>query len=255
MTVCTRIRLLTANFRITPVPEDTATGHDWTAVRKKLTVDLLKYLNPNVIAGQECATLIRTDLQAALGASWKFVRSGNVIVWYNTNSHSLVDSVIFNLPSPAAADGTIDPRRLVLVKLKMKATGDEWWAASTHFTAGQPDWQEKQMEAAVAFIASKGITRNLIFGGDFNAGGTTADTPRAAARAGGLFPLRDKLAAPRIGNVTSNSFNNFQLPLRDGFWIDDILTGDQWQPYWGRVVDTNGASDHQWIIASSIQIG
>ena len=54
--------------------------------------------------------------------------------------------------------------------------------------------------------------------------------------------------------MTSNTFNGWQPPKHDGFWIDDILTGDNFQPYYARVIDTNGASDHQWIIASSIQL-
>jgi hypothetical protein len=256
VTVTTRIRLLTANFRLAPESwEDIAAGHAWNQGRRELTVNLLKAWRPSVICGQECSAVIRADLAAALGASWRFVRNGHVIVWYDTNQHSLLGSATHMLPSPPPSEGsTFDPRRLTLAHLRMRATVDDWWAASTHFTPGQPAWQARQMEAAVAFIAENGDPANTIFGGDFNAGGTDTESPREIARDGRLFDLRSKLAARRIGNVTSNTFNGWERPLHDGFWIDDVLTGDNFQPYYGRVIDTNGASDHQWVIASSIQL-
>jgi hypothetical protein len=257
MTVTTRIRMLTANFRAAPESaEDIAAGHGWEDGRKVLTVNLLKGWKPSVVCGQECSTIIRTDLSAALGASWRWVRNGNVIVLWNTNHHTFLDSSTLMLPSPPPVEGaTFDPRRLVLVQLRMRATGDDFWVASSHFTPGSPDWQARQMTASVEAIHNDGDPRNTIFGGDINAGGTDTESPRMIGRAAGLFDLRSKLAAPRIGNVTSNTFNGWRQPApRDGFWIDDVLTGNNFQPYYGRVIDTNGASDHQWIIASSIQL-
>jgi endonuclease/exonuclease/phosphatase family protein len=256
MTVTTRVRLLTANFRLAPESaEDIAAGHGWEDGRRDLTVDLLKAWRPSVICGQECSTVIRDDLAVALGGNWRRSRSGNVVVWFDSNQHTLLGFDQFNLPSPPAVEGaTFDPRRLVLVHLRMQATGDDWWAASTHFTPGEPDWQTRQMRAAVGFITDNGDLRNTIFGGDINAGSTDTPGPRQVARTAGLYDLRGKLAAPRIKNVTSNTFNGWEPARHDGFWIDDILTGDNFQPYYARVIDTNGASDHQWIIASSIQL-
>ena len=256
MTVTTRIRMLTANFRVAPESaEDIAAGHGWDDGRKDLTINLLKAWKPSFISGQECSTIIREDLAIALGSNWRRSRSGNVVVWFDSNHHTLLGFDRVNLPSPPPSEGaTFDPRRLVLVHLRMNATRDDWWAASTHFTPGQPDWQTRQMQAAVRFITDHGNPRDTIFGGDFNAGGTDTSGPRQIARAAGLFDLRAKLAAPRIRNVTSNTFNGWQPPKHDGFWIDDILTGDNFQPYYARVINTNGASDHQWIIASSIQL-
>jgi hypothetical protein len=256
VTVCTRIRLMTANFRLTPeTPEDIAAGHTW-AVRRQPTIDLLKKWKPSVICGQECSTTIRADLAKALGAQWKFVRNGNVIVWFDSNQHNLISSKTAMLPTPPKPDGSIDPRRLVLTGLQMKATGDDWWAASTHFTAGgDPAWRTKQMTAAVAYIKANGDLANTILGGDVNSSLMDDEGPRTVARAAGLFDLRSKLAAPRIRNVTTTTFTNWIQPSpQTGRWIDEVFTGERWQSYYGRVVETNGASDHNWIIASSIQL-
>lgn len=266
MTLTTRIRMMTANFRLAPESaEDIAAGHAWEDGRRELTVELLRYWKPSVICGQECSMVIRADLAAALGTQWRFGRNGNVIIWFDGRQHNFISSWTHMLPSPPPVEGaTFDPRRLMLMRLQMKATGDHFWVASTHFTPGEPEWQVKQMEAAVEFIADTGNIRNTIFGGDFNAGGTDTEGPRDIARDAGLFDLRAKLAAPRIKNVESNTYNGWQPALRDGFWIDDVLTGENFQPYYARVIDTlhdprtgtptRGASDHQWIIASSIQL-
>jgi hypothetical protein len=252
----TRIRILTANFRLTPESDaDIAGGHAWESKRRGLTIDLLKTWKPSVICGQECSTAIRADLATGLGTNWRHIRNGNVIVWLDANKHNLIGSAIHMLPSPPAADGSPgDPRRLVLARLQMKATGNHWWAASTHFTPGDPDWQARQMEAAVEFITAEGDIRNTIFGGDFNAGGTNTAGPRTIAKAGGLRSLRGKLGPDCISNLESNSYNGWSTPPRNGFWIDDILTGHNFQPYYGSVINTDGASDHQFILASSIQL-
>jgi hypothetical protein len=244
----TRVRMMTCNFRVES-DADIAAGHGWTQVRKALALSLLKAWNPSVICGQECSTTIRADLLAGLGSYWKLVRNGNVVVLYDSNQHSLIGYKTAMLPSP----GT-DPRRLTLANLQMKATGRSFWPASTHFTPDSADWQAKQMQAVVDFIKANGDMRNTILGGDLNTG-ATATGPRLIGRTAGLFPLRDKLAAPRIINVTSDSYNGWQQPApHDGLWIDDVCTGENWSDYYGRVVETNGASDHNWIIASSIQL-
>jgi endonuclease/exonuclease/phosphatase family metal-dependent hydrolase len=254
MTVTTRVRLMSCNFRLTPeTPADIAAGHTW-AVRRQPTIDILKAINPSVICGQECSTTIRNDLAKALGPGWRFIRNGNVIVWYDTIRQTLVSSSTAMLRAPFKPDGSTDPRRLVLVELKSKLTGDKWWAASTHLTAGEPDWQIKQMTAAVAYIKAAGDPANTIFAGDFNAGSTETDGPRKIAREAGLKDLRSRLAAPEITNVTSNTFNSWKPFKHDSWWIDDILTGRNFMPYWGRVIDTLGASDHQFLVASSIQL-
>jgi hypothetical protein len=256
MSAQTRIRLMSANFRLTPEsPEDVAAGHTW-AVRKPLTINLLKTWAPSVICGQECSTTIRNDLAAGLGANWKFVRNGYVIIFYDTNHHNLISSKTAMLPTAPGPDGTTDPRRLVLVRLQMKATGAHWWAASTHFTAGgDPAWRIKQMTAVVGYIKANGDLTNTILGGDVNSSLVDPVSPRSIARDAGLFPLRDKLAAPRIRNVTGTTFTNWVEPSpQDGRWIDDCLSGENFVPYYGRVVETNGASDHNYLLASSIAL-
>jgi endonuclease/exonuclease/phosphatase family metal-dependent hydrolase len=256
MSIQTRIRLMSANFRLTPEsPEDIAAGHTW-AVRKPLTINLLKTWAPSVICGQECSTTIRNDLATGLGSPWKFIRNGNVIIFYDTNHHNLISSKTAMLPTAAGPDGTTDPRRLVLIRLQMKATGAHWWAASTHFTAGgDPAWRVKQMTAVLDFIKANGDLANTILGGDVNSSLMDDEGPRTVARAAGLFDLRSKLAAPRIRNVTATTFPGWVEPSpHDNRWIDDICAGENFQPYYGRVVETNGASDHNFLIASSIQL-
>lgn len=250
----TRVRLLSANFRLEPESaEDIEAGHTW-AVRRPLVSGLLDYWSPSIICGQECSTQIRADLTADL-SGWRMVRNGNVSVWWDTGQHTLISSGATMLPTPPRDDGLpIDPRRLVLARLQVKSTGDHLWVASTHFTAGDPVWQPQQMAAAVAYVTTNGNVRNTILAGDFNAGGTDTESPREIARDGGLFDLRSKLAAPRIRNVDWNTYNGWQPTKRDGWWIDDVLTGENLQPYYARVVDTSGASDHGWLLASSVQI-
>jgi hypothetical protein len=250
VTAGTKIRLLSANFRYSPNEDDDANGRSWPDVRKALTLGLIRAWYPRIICGQECSTIIRNDLAAGLGAPWRYVRNGNVIIWYDTRYHNLLGSQAFNLPTPPEQD----PRRLILARFEARSTGGEWWAASTHFTATLPDWQVKQMVAACDFIKDQGAQLSVIFGGDFNSGQTLEEGPRTVARSNGLFDLRNKLALARIRNVNSNTYNGWQQPCpRDGRWIDDILTGEHQQPYYARVIDTNGASDHQFLIASTIQ--
>jgi hypothetical protein len=254
--ITTRVRLLTANFRLEPVPGDIAAGRGWP-VRKPLTIALLKEWKPSVICGQECSNIIRADIATALGANWKLVHNGNVIIFYDSNQHDLISSARTMLPTPAAPDGTTDPRRLQLAQLQMKATGQNWWAASTHFSAGvnEGPWKIKQMQAIIDYIKANGDLANTILGGDINSSLTDSDGPRKTARAGGLWDLRNKLALARIRNGTSNTFNSWQQPVpHNNSWIDDVFTGDNFQPYYSRVIDTNGASDHQFIVASSIQL-
>jgi hypothetical protein len=254
MSIQTRIRMMTCNFRIENA-EDDATGHGWSAVRKPFAIALLKAWKPSVICSQECSTTIRADLLIGLGANWRYIRNGNVGVFYDSNQHTLISSKTAMLPTAPGPDGTTDPRRLVLVRLKMKATGDEWWAASTHFTAGgDPVWRVKQMTAVVAFIKANGDLTNTILGGDVNSSLMDDEGPRTVGRAAGLFDLRSKLAALRIRNVDYGTFNDWLPTLHDGRWIDEVFTGENFQPYYGRVVETNGASDHNWVLASSIAL-
>ena len=237
------------------MPEDVAAGRDWP-VRKPLALALLKAWKPSVICAQECSTVIRADLLIGLGANWRYIRNGNVGVFYDSNQHNLISSKTAMLPAAPNPDGTAgDPRRLVLVKLKMKATGDDWWAAATHLTAGgDPAWRVKQMAAVVAFIKANGDPASTILGGDINSSLMDDEGPRTVARAAGLFDLRSKLAAPRIRNVDYGTFNNWSPTLHNSLWIDDVCTGENFQPYYSRVVETNGASDHNWVLASSIQL-
>jgi endonuclease/exonuclease/phosphatase family metal-dependent hydrolase len=255
VTVTTRVRMMTCNFRIENA-EDDATGHGWTTVRKPLALTLLKAWKPSVICSQECSTTIRADLLIGLGANWRYIRNGNVGVFYDTNQHSLVSSKTAMLPTaPDPETGKTDPRRLVLVNLQMKATGDKWWVASTHFTAGgDPAWRVKQMTAVVAFIKANGDPANTILGGDVNSSLMDDEGPRTVARDGKLFDLRSKLAGPRIMNCDASTFNAWLPTLHDNRWIDECFAGDRWQPYYSRVVETDGASDHNWVLASSIQI-
>jgi hypothetical protein len=245
---------MTANFRLAPMPEDIEAGRDWP-VRKQPTIDLLKDWHPSVICGQECSTVIRNDLLAALGANWKYVRNGNVIVLFDSNQHTLISSKTAMLPTAPGPDGTIDPRRLVLVRLQMKATGAHWWAASTHFTAGgDPAWRVKQMTAAVGFIKANGDLTNTILGGDVNSSLVDDPGPRTVARAAGLFPLRDKLAMAQIRNGSYDTFNDWLPTLHNGRWIDDVFSGTNFAVYYSRLVETLGASDHNFLIASSIAL-
>jgi hypothetical protein len=110
------------------------------------------------------------------------------------------------------------------------------------------------MTAVVAYIKANGDPANTILGGDINSSLMDDPGPRTVARAGRLFDLRSKLAAPRIMNATASTFNNWLPTLHDNRWIDDFFTGENFQPYYSRVVETNGASDHNWVIASSIQL-
>jgi hypothetical protein len=254
--ITTRIRMLTANFRIENA-EDDATGHGWTTVRKPLALALLKAWKPSVICSQECSTTIRADLLIGLGANWRYSRNGNVGVFYDSNQHNLISSKIAMLPTaPDPVTGKTDPRRLVLCQLQMKATGAHWWAASTHFTAGgDPVWRVKQMQAVVGFIKANGDLANTILGGDVNSSLVDDEGPRTVARAAGLFDIRSKLAAPRIRNVMMTTFPGWTQPsAQTGRWIDDCWSGENWSNYYARVVETNGASDHNWLISSQIQL-
>ena len=110
------------------------------------------------------------------------------------------------------------------------------------------------MEAVVVFIRANGDVPNTILGGDFNSSLMDDPGPRTVGRAAGLFDLRSKLAAPQIRNVDLDTFNNWLPTLHDGRWIDDVLTGPNLVPYYVRLVETLGASDHNWVLASSIQL-
>jgi hypothetical protein len=255
MSIQTRIRLMSANFRLEPVPEDIAAGRGWP-VRKQPTIDLLKAWKPSVICGQECSTTIRADLLIGLGSNWRYIRNGNVIVFYDINQHNLISSKTAMLPTPPLPDGSPgDPRRLVLVRLQMKATGAHWWAASTHFTAGgDPVWRVKQMQAVVAFIKANGDLANTILGGDINSSLMDDPGPRTVGRTAGLYDLRSKLALAQIRNGTSSTFNDWEPALQSGRWIDDVFTSSNFQPYYSRIIPTEGASDHEWIVASSIAL-
>jgi hypothetical protein len=252
--VTTRVRMMTCNFRIENA-EDDADGHGWATVRKPLALALLKAWNPSVICSQECSTTIRADLLIGLGANWRYIRNGNVGVLYDSNQHNLIGSKTAMLPSPPAADGTTDPRRLVLCQLQMKATGAHWWAAATHFTpGGDPAWRVKQMEAVVAFIQGNGDLANTILGGDINSSLMDDAGPRTVARAAGLYDLRSKLAGLQIRNGGSSTFNAWLPALQNGRWIDEFFSGPNFQPYYSRIIPTLGASDHEWIVASSIAL-
>jgi endonuclease/exonuclease/phosphatase family metal-dependent hydrolase len=237
------------------MPEDIEAGRDWP-VRKQPTIDLLKDWHPSVICGQECSTVIRNDLLAALGANWRHVRNGNVIVLFDSNQHTLISSKTAMLPTAPVPDGTIDPRRLVLVQLQMKATGAHWWVASTHFTAGgDPAWRVKQMTAVVAYIRANGDLANTVLGGDFNSSLMDDEGPRTVGRAAGLYDLRSKLAMAQIRNGTFSTFTDFVQPtLQNNRWIDDYFSGTNFAVYYARIVETNNASDHNWVLASSIQL-
>jgi hypothetical protein len=255
--ITTRIRLLTANFRLEPVPSDIAAGRGWPD-RRPAALALLKTVKPSVICGQECSTNIRNDIAAALGPNWHHYRNGNAIIFYDSNQHTMLATKTTFLPTPPLPDGSPgDLRRLVLVHLRMKATGDDWWAASTHFSAGVEDgpWKIKQMQAVVAYIKANGDPVNTILGGDINSSLVDDPGPRTVARAAGLYPLRDKLAAPRITNVTATTYGGWTEPSpHNNVWIDDIFCGSNFQPYWAKVLETDGASDHNFLVASSIKL-
>ena len=254
MTAGLRVRTLTANFRSAGVSGDLEAGHDWETVRKPLALNLVRGIGPSIIFAQECSAAIREDLAAALGSNWSHEPETNVSVWWNNQAHTLTDWDRYQLPSPDTVPGTDnDIRRLVLAKFD--TGGTEWWGASSHFTPRDAYWQGKQMMAACDYIRAAGAQRRVIFGGDFNAGSTTSGSPRWIARAAGLYDLRAKgPALGRIQNVKMNSYNGWKPPVYDGWWIDDVLTGEDWVPYFGRMHHTDGASDHNWIVMSAITL-
>jgi hypothetical protein len=261
MVASTRVRGLVANFRLEPEDaDDIAAGHAWTNGRRDATAATFDRIRgaglmPSVIMGQECSTTLRSDLWDILGRDrWLLVRNGNVIVLWDGAQHESLDAGTARLPTPVQPDGSPgDPRRLVWVELRVKGTGDRFWAASSHFTVGDAVWQRQQMAAVVDLLPNP---RNTIFGADINNDVMEGDCPRSIARAGGLFDLRSKLALPRITNVSFNSFNGWATTRRDGLWIDDLFTGNNLQPYYGNMIRTEieGASDHNWLLVSSIQI-
>lgn len=248
----TRIRAMTANFRLEPESEaDIAAGRTWNPSRRTATVDLINALVPSVIFSQECSHNIRHDLEDMLAPNWVWVGYGHTIIWYSNTHHRLIGWQWFNLPSP---EGT-DPRKLIVANFQVKATGDTWTGATTHLTVGNPAQTVLQMAAAIETIAAYGDLANTIFGGDFNSPDMDGDSVRTTARGGRLFDLRSKLATARITNVGSSTFNGWANPApQTGEWIDDILTGDNMQPYYARVVETAPASDHQFIVASSVRV-
>ena len=164
--MATRLRLLNANFRLEPYPGDDEAGRGWDD-RRDATIALIKSLNPQVITGQECSANIRADLLEGLGGSteWGYYRNGNVIVWIKKDEVERIsyDNTI-HLPSAPDAD----PRRLVVVQIRLKATGDVLWVASSHFTVGDPYWQNRQMQAVVDELTANHNIRNTIFGADVN---------------------------------------------------------------------------------------
>jgi hypothetical protein len=249
MVIATRIRLVGANFRLSGIPEDEAAGRGWTTIRRDLTIDLLRDLAPSVILGQECDPTIRADLLTGLGDNWRYRRNGNVIAFYDLDHHSYLDHHLYNLPSPPDTA----PRRLITLQLQMRATSDWFWVSSAHFTVGDVDWQRAQMESVVSRLEALNI-RNSIFQADLNNDGMATDDPRGIARQGGLWDLRSKLAPGRMHSDELSTWNGWAETEANGLWIDEVFTGENFMPYTARVVETNGASDHNWLLTSVIQI-
>ena len=248
-----KIRALSANFRFEPVPEDEATGHGW-ADRKEAAIALIKKWSPSVIFAQECSSQIRADLLAGLGTNWGYWRNGNVSVWADKAVHERVsyDNTI-TLPTQPDADGSPgDPRRLVWVKFRHKITARYWYGAASHFSAQtDPIWPRQQMEAVVAALPD---IRNTILGVDMNSSVMTGLSPRSVARDAGLTDLRAKFGEWSIRDATANTYTGWSETIFGSEWIDDIFTGGNFQPYYGRVVLTEEASDHNWPLVSSIQL-
>lgn len=271
MTEYTRIRSMACNFR-NESDDDDAAGFGWDVRRPKAT-GLLKAWKPSVILACECSPKVRAGLLADLdgaryvevgygvlagGPRWGYARNGNVSVWFSKAHHEAVGSGFAMLPVPDLPDGSPgDYRRLAWVKLRHLLTGNLFYAASSHFSVGNIHYQNLQMQAVLDNLPD---VRNTIFGVDTNSSVMTgSDHPRAVARAGGLVDLRSKLDTYSIRDADLSSFNYWRETPRNGQWIDDVFTGGNYQPYYGRVVRTDvgdgpNASDHNWILSSAIQL-
>jgi len=252
MAVTTRIRFLGINI---------CSADGWADGTRQVRLrDLIRSYAPSVVLSQENNIFDWFVSANGLGINWAYRRHSNSNVMWDTNQHDFVSYEQFDLPTPSGAQYAT--RRMVGVKLRMKATQQEFWAYAAHFMPGTDavarDFQAQEMAACLDIIGARDPA-NSVFGVDQNHDGML-DGPRLQARthAARMFDLRNKLATKsdfgpgRIAESDYNTFTGYNQPARENEWIDDLYTGDNMQPYYARVVDTwtNDVTDHAGLLAT-----
>ena len=256
----TKLPLLSLNCRGEPIQEDIEAGRGWTE-RRDHFIDLVRTSGAWAFTAQECSLSIRADLLEALGGgdAWGYWANGNVMVWGRKSRLQRIaanDDLI--LPSPD--NGII--RRLVVVRFRVYNPDDSTWkitgstidVASAHFTVGDPYWQNLQMQAVIDELRTHWNIRNAVFGADLNNSNVTGECPRTIGTRNGFIELWNKAGRDVISNDLANTWNGWRETVYGDQRIDGVFFGANLMPYYGKVIDTNGASDHNWIRASAVQL-